>query len=66
MILRYREDRKRWEVYVSPASKELDLYRFCWRAFGEPSLDNGWDQHGGNYVFTNPEYVTMVKLRFGL
>lgn len=63
--MKYRPDRNRWEIYISP-TKELGLYNYCWDSFGAPGLDNGWDQHGGWYMFTNNEYVTILKLRFGI
>lgn len=66
MILRHREDRNRWEIYISPQDVEMDFYLYCWRTFGAPSLANGWDQHGGSYTFTNPEYVSIIKLKFGI
>lgn len=67
MKLKYRPDRNRWEMYISTQIRyNIDLYGYCWEAFGPPSLDNGWDTYGGWFMFSKDEYVTAVKLRFGL
>ena len=71
--LKHRPLRGRWEMHYSltdPASKFMEVWKWCWATFGHPGTDpdtgvkSGWDYHGSWLYFYEEKYVTMFILRW--